>query len=221
MERNGRQENPWDERAQAYRESAPHASGPDLDLLVEWAGPGEARAALDVGTGGGHLARRLREAGFTVTTADPSAGMWPDVICRAEELPFPAASFDLVGSRIAAHHYADDEAGLAEMARVTRDVVLLEDLLFVDERIEEAEKLRDPSHVRTRTLEEWRDLFAAHGLRVETTEVIERHTSYSAWLERCGCSGETAERTRELLAHRLDGDDYLSTVFLIKGRKER
>jgi SAM-dependent methyltransferase len=212
--------NPWNERAQAYRDSAPHAAGPDLDLLIEWAGPGEGRSALDVGTGGGHLARRLREAGFAVTTVDPSPGMHPDVICRAEELPFPAGSFDLVGSRIAAHHYADDEAGLAEMARVTKDAVLLEDLLFVDERVEAGEKLRDPSHVRTRTLEEWRDLFAAHGLRVEREEVIDRHTSFSAWLERCDCTGETAGRARELLSHRLDGDDYLSTVFMIKGVKK-
>jgi len=213
--------NLWNERAQAYRESAPHAAGPDLDLLIEWAGPGEGRTALDVGTGGGHLARRLRERGFAVTTADPSPGMHPDVICRAEELPFPAASFDVVGSRIAAHHYADAEAGLAEMARVTRDVVLLEDLLFVDERVEEGEKLRDPSHVRTYSLEEWRDLFSAYGIGIEEEKVIDRHTSFSAWLERCDCTGETAERARELLSHRLDGDDYLSTVFMIKGVKAR
>jgi SAM-dependent methyltransferase len=145
--------------------------------------------------------------------------MLPDVICRGEELPFPSGSFDLVGSRIAVHHFADDEAGLAEMARVTRDAVLLEDILFVDERVEEAEKLRDPSHVRTRTLDRWRDLFAAAGLRVEREEIVERHTSFSAWLERCHCTGEAAERTRELLSHRLDGDDYLSTVFLLEGSK--
>jgi ubiquinone/menaquinone biosynthesis C-methylase UbiE len=207
---------PWDERAQAYRESAPHAGGPDLDLLVEWAGSGEGKTALDVGTGGGHLARRLREKGFTVTTADPSPGMRPDVICSAEELPFPSGSFDLVGSRIAAHHYSNDEAGLAEMARVTKNVVLLEDLLFVDERVEEAEKLRDPTHVSTRTLEEWKELFAQYGLRVEKAEVIDRNTSFSAWLERCDCKGETAQQVTELLSHRLDGDTYLSTVFLMK-----
>ena len=212
-----KQDNPWDERAQAYRESAPHAAGPDLDLLVEWAGAGAGKSALDVGSGGGHLARRLRDAGFAVTTADPSPGMHPDVICRAEELPFPAGSFDLVGSRIASHHYSDVEAALAEMARVTRSVVLLEDLLFVDERVEEGEKLRDPSHVRTYSLEQWAELFSAAGLEIEATEVIDRATSFSAWLERCNCTGETAEKTRELLSHRLDGDKYASTVFLLRG----
>jgi SAM-dependent methyltransferase len=211
--------NPWDERAQAYRDSAPHAAGPDLDLLVKWAGAGAERTALDVGSGGGHLARRLREAGFAVTTADPAAGMHPDVICRAEELPFQAASFDLVASRLAFHHFTSTELALAEAVRVTSETVLIEDLLFVDERVEEAERLRDPSHVRCYSLDEWRELFSAAGLEVEATEVIERRTSFSAWLERCNCSGETAERTRELLAHRLDGDNYASTVFLIKGVK--
>jgi SAM-dependent methyltransferase len=211
--------NPWDERAQAYRDSAPHAAGPDLDRLVEWAGAGAGRTALDVGSGGGHLARRLREAGFAVTKADPSAGMHPDVICHAEELPFPASSFDLVASRLAFHHFTSTILALAEAARVTSNAVLIEDLLLVDERVEEAEKLRDPSHVRCYSLDEWRELFSAAGLALEATELIDRQTSFSAWLERCGCSGEAAEKTRELLAHRLDGDSYTSTVFLIKGSK--
>ena len=44
------------------------ARGPDLDLLVEWA---EGETALDVASGGGHLARRLGEAGLKVVTVDP------------------------------------------------------------------------------------------------------------------------------------------------------
>jgi len=214
-------DNPWDARAQAYRDSAPHAAGPDLDLLVEWAGVGAGRTALDVGSGGGHLARRLREGGFAVTTADPSAGMHPDVICHAEELPFPATSFDLVASRLAFHHFSSTVLALAEAAWVTSDLVLIEDLLLVDERVEEAEKLRDPSHVRCYSLDEWRALFSAAELAIEAAEVIERQTSFSAWLERCNCTGETAEKTRELLSHRLSGDKYTSTVFLIKGVKAR
>ena len=212
-------ENPWNERAQAYRDSAPHAAGPDLDLLVAWAGPGERRTALDIGSGGGHLARRLREAGFSVTTADPSAGMWPDVICHAEELPFSAASFDVVASRLASHHFVDLGIALSEMARVTRELVLLEDLLFVDERVEEAEKLRDPSHVRAYSLEELGSLIAAAGLAVESSELIDRQISFSAWLARCDCSGAEAERARELVAHRLEGDSYTSTIFLLRGVK--
>jgi len=214
-----KQDNPWNERAQAYRDSLPHAAGPDLDRLVEWAGAGAGRTALDVGSGGGHLARRLREVGFAVTTADPSPGMHPDVICHAEELPFPTASFDLVASRLAFHHFSSTELALAETARVSSDMFLLEDMLYVDERVEEAETLRDPSHGRCYSLDQWGELFSAAGLAIEATEVIERQTSFSAWLERCNCTGETAEKARELLSHRLSGDNYTSTVFLIKGLK--
>ena len=52
----------WSGRADAYVESDAHREGEDLDQLVAWAAG--ARTALDVATGGGHVARRLREAGI-------------------------------------------------------------------------------------------------------------------------------------------------------------
>src|SRR6266516_2370303 len=83
----------WSQRADAFRDSPPHREGPDLDLLVEWCDPGHDVKVLDVATGGGHVARRLREEGCTVLTVDPAAGMAPDVVSRAEELPFEDGSF--------------------------------------------------------------------------------------------------------------------------------
>jgi len=65
----------WSGRADAYRESATHASGDDLDLVVAWCEPAPGVTVLDVATGGGHVARRLREAGATVVTLDPAPGM--------------------------------------------------------------------------------------------------------------------------------------------------
>ena len=50
--------------------------------------------------------------------SDPSPGMQPDVICRAEDLPFADGSFDVVAARSRAHHFADVRAAVAEMARV-------------------------------------------------------------------------------------------------------
>jgi ubiquinone/menaquinone biosynthesis C-methylase UbiE len=101
---------PWTARAELYRQSEAHREGPDLDLLVEWAG--DARTALDVATGGGHVARRFREAGLHVVTCDPAPGMRPDVICRAEELPFTEDSFDVVACRVAPHHFQDVTAAV-------------------------------------------------------------------------------------------------------------
>ena len=206
----------WSERAQAYREAVEQREGPDLDLLAEWA---EGTKVLDVATGGGHVARRLREEGYEVVTSDPAPGMEPDVVARAEELPFADGSFDVVVTRIAPHHFEDVQRALGEMARVARLLVLVEDTLYTDERVEEAEKLRDPTHVRSYTEEEWRKLFAGTGLAVEAVDLVEKRHPFDDWLARTGCEGETAERVRELLAHRTEGDAWVDTKILLKGRK--
>src|ERR1700746_820148 len=138
----------WNARAQAYRESGTHASGDELDLVVAWCEPGAGVNVLDVATGGGHVARRLREAGAKVVTVDAAPGMEPDVIAPADHLPFADASFDAVACRIAAHHFPDVLGALKEMARVARHRVGICDNVFVSGVSEEADRLRDPSHVR-------------------------------------------------------------------------
>jgi SAM-dependent methyltransferase len=193
----------WSDRAEAYRESPDHREGPDLDLLVEWAAG--ARTALDVATGGGHVARRLREAGLQVVSCDPAPGMQPEVICPAEDLPFAEASFDVVACRVAAHHFQDVRAAVGEMARVSADRVLLADNLFLGDRAEEADRLRDPSHVRNYSESEWRGLLEDAGLRVEEVRILEKPIELEPWLARAGCAGEEAAQVRELLADRIEG----------------
>lgn len=206
----------WSERAEAYRQSQSHREGADLDLLVSWA---EGRTALDVATGGGHLGRRLREAGLEVITLDPAPGMKPDVVARAEEIPFADGSFDVVACRIAAHHFADVRGAVAEMARVSRDLVLVEDGLHVSEAAEEIDRLRDPTHVRCYTEEEWHGFFASAGLRVEQVRVLQRLIEVDKWLALTGCEGETAGRIRSLAADFVEGDHLRASYILLKGRK--
>jgi SAM-dependent methyltransferase len=203
----------WSERAEAYRESDAHKEGPDLDLLVEWAAG--ARTALDVATGGGHVARRLRGEGIQVVTSDPAPGMKPDVICHAEHLPFADGSFDVVATRVAAHHFADVAASVAEMARVAGDRVLIVDNLFMDDAAEEADRVRDPSHVRNYTEAEWHSFLEAAGLGVQEVQFFDKPIQFEPWLDRCGCEGEEAERVRELLADRIeDGHIKLDRIAL-------
>jgi len=205
--------NVWDDRAEAYRHSEAHRTGADLDLLVEWAAG--ARTALDVGSGGGHVARRLREAGLEVVTVDPAPGMKADVQAFAEHLPFADASFDVVASRAAVHHFADVAAGVREMARVAADRVLVVDNLFMGEAAEAAELLRDPAHVRNYSEAEWRTLLEGAGLRVEEARALVHPIDVAAWLERVGCAGEDAARVRELLADRIeDGRVRLDRIVL-------
>jgi SAM-dependent methyltransferase len=191
----------WSTRAELYAESDAHRAGEDLELLVEWARG--ARTALDVATGGGHVARRLREEGLEVVSCDPAPGMRPDVVCRAEDLPFRDSSFDVVACRTAAHHFSDVGAAVMEMARVSSALVLIVDTVNMGVAAEEAEALRDPSHVRNYTEEEWRAIVASAGLDVEEIRFTANTFDFAAWLERSGCEGEVAERVHELLGARV------------------
>ena len=207
----------WSERADAYREAVEQREGEDLDRIVEWCAG--ARTALDVATGGGHVARRLRDAGLSVVTVDPAPGMRADVLSRAEHLPFADESFDAVVTRIAPHHFDDVAAAVQEMARVSRDLVIVEDTLFRSDAVEEAERLRDPTHVRSYTEEEWRSFFAMADVELEVVERYEKRRPVERWLARTGTSEEDAARVRRLLAEHVVNGDYVDTKILLRARK--
>jgi SAM-dependent methyltransferase len=213
----------WSDRAEGYRTSATHMSGDDLERVVELCEPGPGVKALDVATGGGHVARRLREEGCQVVTLDPAPGMGADVVARAEHVPFADGSFDVVVTRIAAHHFGDIRAAVAEMARVSNRLMVVEDTLFLSEQQEAAERLRDPTHVRSYSEDEWRELLEQAGLEVEQVEHFEKIHVLSEWLARTGCEGEDARRVKELLAPVLvgDGDAWRDVKIVIKARKSQ
>ena len=205
----------WSQRAEAYRTSTVHASGDDLDLVVEWCEPGEGVTVLDVATGGGHVARRLRERGATVVTVDPAPGMGADTTAAAEDLPFANESFDAVACRLAGHHFADVNAAMGEMARVARHRLVVCDNTHVSEGSEAADRLRDPSHVRNHTVDEWRSLFERVGLRVTDERELLRPLEIEPWLARAGTPEDDAVRVRELLADRVkDGAIDLPTLVM-------
>jgi SAM-dependent methyltransferase len=206
----------WSERAEAYRESDAHRQGRDLELFAEWA---EGETALDVATGGGHVARVLRDAGLEVVTIDPAPGMKPTVVSRAEEIPNADSSFDVVACRVAAHHFQDPASALKEMARVSRALVLIADNLYLGEDGEEADRLHDPTHVRNYSEGEWRELFAEAGLEVEQFEREDKRIDFQGWLDRAGTPEEDRERTEKLLGDRIDGGTLRLDRGIFKARK--
>ena len=206
----------WSERAEAYRESDAHREGRDLELFAEWA---EGETGLDVATGGGHVARVLREAGLEVVTIDPAPGMSPTVVSRAEEIPFDDSSFDVVACRVAAHHFPDLAGALKEMARVSRALVLIADNLYLGEDGEEADRLHDPTHVRNYSEEEWLEMFDAAGLEVEEFEREDKRIDFQGWLDRAGTPPEDAERARALLADRIGDGQLRLDRGIFKARK--
>ena len=92
------------------------------------------------------------------------------------------------------------------MARVTRRLVVLEDTLWVDERVHRAEKVRDATHVRQYTREEFLAMFAAAGLDVRAEATFPRRHDMDDWLSATGCAGECAAEVRRLLAHVAEPD---------------
>jgi SAM-dependent methyltransferase len=207
---------PWSERAELYRTSAAHVEGPDLDLIVEWAEGCE--TAIDVATGGGHVARRLREAGLEVVSSDPAPGMRPDVICFAEELPFADRSFDLAVTRVAAHHFTDPAEAARELGRVASRCVIVADTIYDGEKLERAEKLRDPSHVRNYSEAEWRAFLEGGGLLIEEVRIFDHPIELEPWLARTGCTGPDADAARELLADRTDGGSFKLDRIVLRAR---
>jgi ubiquinone/menaquinone biosynthesis C-methylase UbiE len=85
----------------------------------------------DVGSGGGQIAKRLADRGFSVVGIDPSRSQarrfgrtagpstWA-IEARAEALPFFGDTFDAVYSSCAWKHWSKPEFGVAECVRVTK-----------------------------------------------------------------------------------------------------
>ncbi len=92
-----------------------------------WAALGDARTVLNVGAGTGSYEPTDRY----VVAVEPSEHMaaqrpTPSVRAFAEDLPFHDASFDAAMAVLSDHHWADPIAGLREMARVARRVVVFQ-----------------------------------------------------------------------------------------------
>jgi DNA-binding transcriptional MerR regulator len=93
-----------------------------------WDALGDARTVLNVGAGTGSYEPPDRD----VTAVEPSAvmralrpaGAAPCVAAAAERLPFEDQSFDAAMAVSTVHHWPDPVAGLREMRRVARRVVV-------------------------------------------------------------------------------------------------
>ena len=118
-----------------------------------------------------------------------------------DDLPFGDGAFNLVTCRIAPHHFADAGRFLAEAARVLspRGLLALVDNVVPGSRlrgkradrerqagayVNAFEKLRDPSHVRCLSFEEWGDALAAAGLVVEAAETLDKRLTFETWAAR-------------------------------------
>jgi SAM-dependent methyltransferase len=118
--------------AEAYDRLVGRYSPQLASELIGFAGVEPGMRALDVGCGPGALTAALAErlGAASVRAADPSESFveacraWVPgveaVVAGAEELPFADGAFDAVLSQLVVNFIGDAQAGVREMARVTR-----------------------------------------------------------------------------------------------------
>lgn len=199
-----------------------------LQLLVAATGAGSEDDVLDVACGPGLLVCAFAPVVKRVTGIDITPAMLERGRALAAEkrlrnavfqlgdvlpLPFPDASFSVVASRFAFHHFQDPGAVLAEMRRVCRPGgrVAVADLLASPDPVKAAafhamEVLRDPSHARALTLGELRRLFAERGLESPREAYWRMDIEVEGLLERSFPEPGDENVIRRMFEESLDGD---------------
>jgi len=221
--------------AARYAVSPVHKGGPDLDAMVAAAGLTGDEAVLDMGCGAGHTALAFAARAGSVEALDLTAEMVEQGRALAAErglanvrfqpgdvvaLPFEDARFDVVTSRLSAHHYAQPQAAVHEAARVLKPggVLLLVDSVAPPDPAQDTflnafELLRDASHVRDHSVAQWCAMFEAAGLAADHVGSWPLRIDFEAWVERV----ETPALERRQLAKLFDeATDEMCRAFRIE-----
>ncbi len=219
-----------------YTRATFHTSAVRLQEVVDLARPQRGDLALDVATGTGNtafalapLVRRVVGLDLTREMLDHARRLAAErnvlntdwVLGDAQRLPFPEDTFDLYVVRAAPHHFPDVDAFLREALRVLKPG---RDAAFVDcsapvparDLLHEVEVLRDPSHVRSLTVEEWVSALERAGFRVEEARAREMSWSYDEWMDNMSVSQER----RDELARIIEGAQGEALAQLHPERRE-
>lgn len=238
----------FDRVAANYRTSTVHAQGAEFARMVDLAALTGEELVLDAGCGAGHTAITFAPHVAQVTALDFTPSMLAQVerlitergfanvetrLGDVEQLPFADASFDLVVSRYSAHHWPHPQQALHEFRRVLRPggKVLLADVVgfgdpTCDTFLNAVELLRDPSHVRDFTPEEWLHFFTVAGFDVDVPYEWRLFIDFESWVARMATPDLNVAMLRQLLtgasaevqtAMQLNGADFHFRCAVIRG----
>lgn len=206
----------FDSTSESYYSSVTHAQGDSLDRLIALTNPQADWWVLDIATGAGHTAARFAPATRVVIASDltfsmlrtsrryhPSLQHCQHAAC---DIPFSDGVFDLVTCRIAPHHFPDVAKFVLEAARVLKPggLVAVADNVVTGESdisqyVNAFEKLRDLSHQRMYSMDDWRTFAYSAGLNLVHMEVIEKEMPLEDWMERMQVTHVNRERLRTML----------------------
>jgi ubiquinone/menaquinone biosynthesis C-methylase UbiE len=182
--------------------------------------------ALDIATGTGEFARALAPHVAKVIGLDATDAMLEQgrkFIAAAgienlgfrkgivQELPFEDATFDIVSSRYAFHHFADPKPVISEMARVckTGGHVIIVDIVVPDAmtaaEYQYYEWLCDPSHTRCLESQEFQSYFRLFGLEVVSARTRVLAEELSEWMDFSLTEQERREKILRAVRDELDG----------------
>ncbi|KEF36590.1 methylase involved in ubiquinone/menaquinone biosynthesis [Schinkia azotoformans MEV2011] len=219
--------------AEKYIKSESHAKGDDLQLLVEWMQPQSNWIVLDIATGGGHVAKTLAPHVATVYATDLTVEMLSNtadhlskactnifyVIADAENLPFLEGTFDVVTCRIAPHHFPNPNNFIKEASRVLKPggKFLLIDNVAPEEKhlgvfMNTVEKLRDESHVRCLSVNEWKELFVSNGLEEIQSQNRKKRFQFPTWVAVTVKNQQQIDTVEQYI---LNADEELKSYFSI------
>jgi ubiquinone/menaquinone biosynthesis C-methylase UbiE len=198
--------------ARRYLESTDHVSGPDLEVIRQVASSIFPSLTVDVAAGPGNALRAAAPFSGVCVALDLTLEMLRlardhfaetglmEVFCMqssADSLPLINNSVSLLTCRVAPHHFPSIPDFLAEVQRVLRADgrgILIDSLVpgdpECDRFLNEAEHLRDPSHVYTHTRKQWLKFLKEAGLEVLSTTTFDRTHSFREWAQRTGLDDE-------------------------------
>lgn len=205
--------------ADAYVSSAWHNQPEALQELAARIGHCDG-AALDIGTGAGHMAFALSTIAEEVVALDVTQEMLAivereaasrgldcirTILAPAENLPFPDRAFGGVACRVAAHHFDSIPHFLHESCRVLKpggwllilDTIAPEDPNTARE-VNEIEALRDPSHRRDWMASEWIQLTGML-FDIQWMEIQPKRLDLEDWMERMQTDLEARPTLRTLI----------------------
>ena len=131
---------------------------------------------------------------------------------NAEELPYEAETFDLVITRLSLHHFTNPEIPFREMQRVLKKggKLIVWDMEATEEPLREIddkiERMRDPSHTRILSREEFEKLFEKDFLlQCEESTLIP--VKLKNWMELTDTSENIQKEITELMKNDLAGGE--------------